>query len=427
MKKILLTTPLTILLTILFLAPAGEIWAASLFIPMDNSQTDHLKAYGVVYKALDKGDKAQWLLNYRGGSFLIDYSNETANLCLLMGVVAEQITSGQVADIYRRIEVENMERVELEKAPRIAVYSPPSSQPWDDAVTLALTYAEIKYDIIWDEEVLSGALDDYDWLHSHHEDYTGQDGKFYAAFRNQLWYQADVKNNEEMARKLGYAKVSGMKLDVALTIYDYVRRGGFFFAMCSAPETIDIALAAEGVDIVPRQFDGDPVDPDAQSRLDYSKTFAFENFKVTLDPMLYRHSDIDTYPDRIMRFFSQENDFFYLFDFAAKLDPVPTMLTQNHVNTIDGFMGQSTAWRKSLLKKFVTVLGQPDNFDEVRYIHGNLGRGTFTFLSGHDPEDYQHMVHDPPTDLSLHRNSPGYRLILNNVLFPAAKRKERKT
>ena len=319
------------------------------------------------------------------------------------------------------------ERVELEKAPRIAVYSPPSSQPWDDAVTLALTYAEIPYDIVWDEEVLTGALDDYDWLHSHHEDYTGQYGKFYAAFRNQLWYQADVKNNEEMARKLGYAKVSEMKLDVALTIYDYVRRGGFLFAMCSAPETIDIALAAEGVDVVPRQFDGDPVDPDAQSRLDFEKTFAFENFKVTLDPMLYRHSDIDTYPDRLMRFTGQENDFFYLFDFAAKLDPVPTMLTQNHVNTVDGFMGQSTAWRKSLLKKFVTVLGQPDNFDEVRYIHGNLGRGTFTFLSGHDPEDYQHMVHDPPTELQLHRNSPGYRLILNNILFPAAKRKERKT
>jgi hypothetical protein len=427
MKKLLLTTLFTALVTVLLFASAGQIWAASLFIPMDDTQTDHLKAYGVVYKALDKESKAEWLLNYRGGSFLIDYSDETANLCLLMGVMAEQITSGQVADIYRRIEVENMERVELEKAPRIAVYSPPSSQPWDDAVTLALTYAEIKYDIIWDEEVLSGGLEDYDWLHSHHEDYTGQYGKFYAAFRNQLWYQADVKNNEEMARKLGYAKVSDMKLDVALTIYDYVRRGGFLFAMCSAPETIDIALAAEGVDIVPRQFDGDPVDPDAQSRLDYSKTFAFENFKVTLDPMLYRHSDIDTYPDRLMRFTSQENDFFYLFDFAAKLDPVPTMLTQNHVNTVDGFMGQSTAWRKSLLKKFITVLGQPDNFDEVRYIHGNLGRGTFTFLSGHDPEDYQHMVHDPPTDLSLQRSSPGYRLILNNILFPAAKRKERKT
>ena len=416
-----------ILLTLLPFLMTGQLWAASIFIPMDNTQTDHLKAYGVVYKALDKGDKAQWLLNYQGGSFLIDYSEETINMCLLMGVVAEQVTSGQVADIYRRIEVENMERVELEKAPRIAVYSPPSSQPWDDAVTLALTYAEIPYDIVWDEEVLTGALDDYDWLHSHHEDYTGQYGKFYAAFRNQLWYQADVKNNEEMARKLGYAKVSEMKLDVALTIYDYVRRGGFLFAMCSAPETIDIALAAEGVDVVPRQFDGDPVDPDAQSRLDFEKTFAFENFKVTLDPMLYRHSDIDTYPDRLMRFTGQENDFFYLFDFAAKLDPVPTMLTQNHVNTVDGFMGQSTAWRKSLLKKFVTVLGQPDNFDEVRYIHGNLGRGTFTFLSGHDPEDYQHMVHDPPTELQLHRNSPGYRLILNNILFPAAKRKERKT
>jgi len=394
---------------------------------MDDSQTDHLKAYGVVYKALDNGAKAEWLLNYQGGSFLIDYSQQVVDMCLLMGVRHEQVSSGQVADIYRIIEVENMERVELEKAPSIAVYSPPSMQPWDDAVTLALTYAEIKYDVIWDEEVLSGGLDDYDWLHCHHEDFTGQYGKFYAAFRHQLWYQADVTANEDMAKKLGYSKVSQMKFDVALTIYDYVRRGGFFFTMCSAPETIDIALAAEGVDIVPREFDGDPVDPGCQEKLDFDKTFAFENFTISTDPLLYHHSDIDTYPDRQVRFPRETDDFFYLFDFAAKLDPVPTMLTQDHVNTVDGFMGQTTGFRRSLLKKFVTVLAQPDNFDEVRYVHGNLGRGTFTFLSGHDPEDYRHMVHDPPTDLALHKNSPGYRLILNNVLFPAAKKKERKT
>lgn len=405
----------------------GSANSASLLIPMDDTQSDHLKAYGVVFRSLDKGEKAEWLLNYRGGSFLINYSTEMGDLCLLMGVTVEQISEGQIADIYRQIEVENMERVELEKAPEIAVYSPPSAQPWDDAVTLALNYAEIKYDIIWDEEVLNGVLDDYDWLHCHHEDFTGQYGKFYAAFHGQVWYQNDVKINEDMAARMGYTKVSDMKLDVARTIYDFVRRGGFLFTMCSAPETIDIALAAENVDIVPRQFDYDPVDPGAQSKLDYSKTFAFENFTVTLDPMLYRHSDIDTYPDRQMRFMRAEDDFFFLFDFAAKLDPVPTMLVQCHTNTVGGFMGQTTAFRKSLLKKFVTVLGQPDNYDEVRYIHGNLGRGTFTFLSGHDPEDYRHMVGDPPTELELHKNSPGYRLILNNVLFPAAKRKERKT
>ena len=405
----------------------GSANSASLLIPMDDTQSDHLKAYGAVFRSLDKGEKAEWLLNYRGGSFLINYSIEMGDLCLLMGVTVEQISEGQIADIYRQIEVENMERVELEKAPEIAVYSPPSAQPWDDAVTLALNYAEIKYDIIWDKEVLNGVLDDYDWLHCHHEDFTGQYGKFYAAFHGQVWYQNDVKINEDMAARMGYTKVSDMKLDVARTIYDFVRRGGFLFTMCSAPETIDIALAAENVDIVPRQFDYDPVDPGAQSKLDYSKTFAFENFTVTLDPMLYRHSDIDTYPDRQMRFMRAEDDFFFLFDFAAKLDPVPTMLVQCHTNTVGGFMGQTTAFRKSLLKKFVTVLGQPDNYDEVRYIHGNLGRGTFTFLSGHDPEDYRHMVGDPPTELELHKNSPGYRLILNNVLFPAAKRKERKT
>ncbi|MFH1372725.1 MAG: asparagine synthetase B [bacterium] len=415
-----------VLLLIGTLAPVTAE-AASLLIPMDDTQTDHLKAYGVVYKSLDKGYTGEWLLDYRSGSFLLDNSEEIVNLCLLAGVSFEQVTSGQVADIYREIEVGDMERVELEKAPRIAVYSPPYAEPWDDAVTLALNYAEIKYDLVYDEEVLSGALDEYDWLHCHHEDFTGQYGKFYAAFRNQLWYQSEVRSNEETARKLGYSKVSLLKLDLALDIYDYVRRGGFLFSMCSAPETIDIALAAAGVDIVPAEFDGDPVDPGLRDKLDFDRTFAFENFQPTIDPMLYRHSNIDTYPDRLVRFAGQPDDFFYLFDFAAKLDPIPTMLTQNHVNTVSGFMGQTTGFRKSLLKKFVIVLGQPDNFDEVRYIHGNLGQGTFTFLSGHDPEDYQHMVHDPPTDLTLHKNSPGYRLILNNILFPAAKKKQRKT
>ena len=419
MKKILLAL-------VLFIVPLN-VAASSLFIPMDDTQNDHLKAYGAVYKALAKGYKAQWLLNYRGGSFLVDHSRETSDICLLMGVTAQEISSADVADIYQKIEVENMERVELEKAPRIAVYVPPTNDPWDDAVTLALTYAEIPYETVWDEEILSGALDDFDWLHSHHEDYTGQYGKFYGAFRNEPWYQAQVKANEEEAHKLGYRKVSELKRDVAKVIYDYVRRGGFFFSMCSAPETIDLALAADGVDIVPAEFDGDPVDPGATSKLDYSKTFAFENFTPNYNPMQYRRSDIDTYPERMMRFPNEESDFFYLFEFSAKLDPVPTMLVQDHVNTVNGFMGQVTGFKKSLLKKHVTILGMPDNYDEVRYIHGNLGRGTFTFLSGHDPEDYQHMINDPPTDLSLHKHSPGYRLILNNVLFPAAKKKERKT
>jgi len=404
-----------------------QITAASILIPMDETQTDHLKAYGVVYKALDKGIKGQWLLNYRGGSFLLDQSQDIADMGLLMGVTMESITSGQVSDIMAQIEVENMERVELEKAPHIAVYSPPNLRPWDDAVTLALTYAEIKYDVVWDEEVLNGGLDDYDWLHCHHEDFTGQYGKFYASFRNELWYQADVRTSEELASKLGYNKVSLMKRDVAKTVAEFVKRGGFFFTMCSAPETIDIALAADGVDIVPREFDGDPVDPGGAGKLDFSKTFAFENFTPNFDPMAYRRSNIDTYPERLMRFKTPDQDFFFLFEFSAKLDPVPTMLTQCHVSTINGFMGQVTGFRKSLMKKHVTVLGQPDNFDEVRYLHGNYGRGTFTFYAGHDPEDYQHMINDPPTELNLQKNSPGYRLILNNILFPAAKKKERKT
>lgn len=419
-------TRLLVSILLALLLPVGS-FANSLLIPMDETQSDHLKAYGVVYKVLSKGSKAEWLLNYRAGSFLMEYSPEALDLCLLAGVSYEQVTSGQVAEIYRQIEVENMERVELEKAPRIAVYSPPSLQPWDDAVTLALSYAEIPYDVVWDEEVLSGTLEDYDWLHCHHEDFTGQYGKFYSAFRQEPWYQADVRTNEEMAKKLGYNKVSLLKLDVAKTIYDYVRRGGFLFSMCSAPETFDIALAAEGVDIVPREFDGDPVDPDAQSRLDFTKTFCFENFQITTDPLLYRRSNIDTYPDRLVRFGQPAEDYFFLFEFSAKLDPVPTMLVQDHTNTVNGFMGQVTGFRKSLLKKSVVVLAEPEGFDEVRYLHTNVGRGTVTFYAGHDPEDYQHMVNDPPTELKLYKNSPGYRLILNNVLFPAAKRKERKT
>ncbi len=416
----------SIFIIVLFAFAIG-VSAQITLIPMDDTQTDHLRAYGIAYKALQMGMTVEWLLNYRAGSFVFDSNDELSALCLLRGVYTEEINSSQLSDIYRTIEVENMERVILEKEPAIAVYSPTNVEPWDDAVTLALTYADIKYDLIWDEEVLTGALDDYDWIHLHHEDFTGQYGKFYASFHNELWYRQEVETNERMARKLGFHKVSEMKKEVARTIKDYVRRGGFMFAMCSACETIDIALAAENTDICPSQFDGDPIDPDAQERLDYSQCLAFENFRPSYDPLLYRHSDIDTYPERLVRFPDQSVDYFYLFEFSAKLDPVPTMLVQDHVGMISGFMGQNTAFRKSLLKKYVTILGMPEGFDEVRYIHGNFGRGTFTFLSGHDPEDYRHMVNDPPTDLSLHKNSPGYRLILNNVLFPAAKKKERKT
>ncbi len=421
MKKI------TLLILLLSLFTIEGLQAQVTMIPMDDTQTDHLKAYGIAFKALQMGKKVEWLLNYRGGSFVYDDNEELAGLCLLRGVVTEQISSAQLADIYRTIDVENMERVVLEKPPAIAVYSPKNVEPWDDAVTLALNYADIKYDLIWDAEVLSGALDDYDWIHLHHEDFTGQYGKFYAAFRNQLWYRQEVETNEALARKLGFHKVSEMKGAVARAVVDYVRRGGFLFAMCSATETFDIALAAENDDICPREFDGDPIDPNAQARLDYTKSLAFENFTVSLDPYEYRHSNIDTYPERLVKFPTPDNDYFYLFEFSAKLDPVPTMLVQDHVGKLKGFMGQTTAFRKSLIKKYVTILGEVEGFDEARYIHGNFGRGTFTFLSGHDPEDYQHMVEDPPTDLSLHKNSPGYRLILNNVLFPAAKKKERKT
>ncbi len=417
-----------ILLTGLFLLIfTGNILAGMLLIPMDDVQTDHLKAYGVIYACLKDNQQAEWLLNYRAGSFLIDDNPGNRDLCLIRGVGFEPVSSAAVAEVFRTIEVENMERARLEKAPNVAVYSPSTLQPWDDAVRLALEYAEIPYDMLWDEEVLNGELEQYDWLHLHHEDFTGQYGKFYASFHNQLWYQQDVATNEAMARKLGFNKVSECKKAVARTIKDYVTRGGFLFAMCSAAETLDIALAAHSTDIVPAVFDGDPIDPGCQSKLDFSATLAYENFTLELDPMRYRHSNIDTYPDRLERFTLPDDDIFFLFEFSAKFDPVPTMLVQCHTGAVGGFMGQTTGLRKSLLKKFVIVLGQPLEYDEVRYIHGNHGRGTFTFLSGHDPEDYRHMVHDPPTELELHKHSPGYRLILNNVLFPAAQKKERKT
>lgn len=404
-----------------FLFPQGKI-----FIPMDLSQTDHLKAYGITFHALQKGYKADWLLNYRGGSFLIDFSNELATECLVEGVYSENISLAEANNIYAEVQSEdnNMDVVRLEKAPKIAVYVPPGFQPWDDAVTLALEYAKVPYDKIWNDEIIRDDLSKYDWLHLHHEDFTGQYGKFYASFSNAQWYIDQQIAYENNAKKNGFKKVSEMMKEVARTIKAYVGQGGFLFAMCSATDSYDIALAAENVDICAQMYDGDPADPQAQSKLDYSKTLAFTNFKLEMNPYVYEYSDIDIQPIEIG---NMENDYFTLFEFSAKYDPVPTMLTQNHVNVIRGFMGQTTMFRKNLIKNSVIILAERQGTDQVRYIHGNFGRGTFTFYGGHDPEDYQHAVGDPPTDLSLYKNSPGYRLILNNILFPAATKKKQKT
>ena len=413
---------------LLFLFLFGALARAQyLLIPMDLSQNDHLKAYGIAYWVLTKGVNVEWLLNYRGGSFLFTDSPVFENECWLRGVSFQQINGGQVNAIYAEIESHNMERVLLEKAPTIAVYSPPNYQPWDDAVTLALTYAEIPYDIIYDRKVLAGVLQNYDWLHLHHEDFTGQYGKFWGAFRNEPWYIKQQMEAEKLARELGFTKVSKEKLAVAKEIRSYVEKGGFLFAMCSATDALDIALAAEKTDICDAVFDGDGIDPDYQSKLDFSKTFAFQNFHLITDPGIYEFSDIDIPPSYMPRLRDPETDYFTLFEFSAKYDPVPTMLTQDHVNVVKGFMGQTTMFRKDKIKPTVTIMGQVEGTDEVKYIHGNRGKGTFTFYGGHDPEDYTHRVGDPPTDLSLHKNSPGYRLILNNVLFPAARKKKLKT
>jgi len=399
---------------------------SKILIYMDLQQTDHLKAYGVTFNAIQEGMIGDWLLNYRGGSFMFDYSDKLAFQCRLKGVGFQTITIEEAVQIYSFVQSEeqNMEVVRLEKSPKIAVYVPPNFQPWDDAVTLALDYAEVKYDKIWIEEILRGDLEKYDWLHLHHEDFTGQYGKFYASFSNAPWYIEQQNIYENEARKLGFKKVSEMEKAVVLTIKNYIGQGGFLFAMCSATDSYDIALSALNVDIVDRMYDGDPPDPDAQKKLDFSQTLAFENFELEMNPLIYEYSNIDIQPFEVG---DQRNDYFSLFEFSAKYDPVPTMLTQNHVNVIRGFMGQTTMFRKNLIKNSVYILGERPGTDQVKYIHGNYGRGTFTFYGGHDPEDYQHAVGDPPTDLNLHKNSPGYRLILNNILFPAAKKKEQKT
>jgi len=398
-----------------------------LLIPMDLMQKDHLKAYGIAYWVLTKGINIEWVLNFRGGSFLIDNYSDIKTECQVRGVTVETITAQEALLIYNTVENNNMGIVLLEKAPKIAIYTPPNKQPWDDAVTLALTYAEIPYATLWDEEVFQGQLEQYDWLHLHHEDFTGQYGKFYRNYHTAGWYIEQKAQFEALAQRLGFPSVHEEKKALARVIKAYVAEGGFLFAMCSATDSYDIALAEEEVDGAAAVFDGTPVDPQIQTKLDYSKTFAFTDFKVITDPMIYEFSDID-YP-------SSENpvtrgadvDYFTLFEFSAKYDPVPTMLTQDHVPVIKGFMGQTTGFNREKIKKHVLILGEDPTTPQVKYLHGNYGQGTFTFLGGHDPEDYQHFVGDPPTDLSLHRNSPGYRLILNNILFPAARKKERKT
>ena len=398
-----------------------------IIIPMDQAQNDHLKAYGIAYFTLAKNTNIEWLLNYRGGSFLLDAHQFVQTECRIRGVTFEQVNAAGLINIYTAIEQGNMDIVLLEKKPKIAIYSPPNKQPWDDAVTLALTYAEVDYETLWDEEVHLGQLEKYDWLHLHHEDFTGQYGKFYRSHHNAQWYRDQKQQFEAVAAKLGYPSVHEQKKAIARIIKSYVGNGGFLFAMCSATDSYDIALSMGNVDGVHSVFDGDAINPNIQSSLDYGQSFAFENFKLLPDPMVYEFSDIDFPPSNNPVTRGAEADYFSLFEFSAKYDPVPTMLTQNHVAIVKGFMGQTTGFHKDRIKNHIVVMGEDPASDQVKYLHGNFGKGTFTFYGGHDPEDYQHFVGDPPTDLSLHRNSPGYRLILNNILFPAARKKERKT
>lgn len=405
----------------------GQAFASFLLIPMDeDSQKNHLKAYGITYQSLLQGKKVQWLLNYRGGSFLLEDTEAFRRECTIRGVSFEVVSEAESVQILEFIASpsQNMESVVLEKAPKIAVYSPKNNQPWDDAVTMVLQYAEIPYEVVYDQEVLGDKLLLYEWLHLHHEDFTGQYGKFYGAFRTAPWYIDNKVNSEARAAEMGYTKVSQQKLDVALKIRDYVFGGGFMFAMCSATDSFDIALSAEGIDICEVMFDGDPSEKGYQSKLDFDRTFAFTDFLLERNPVVYEFSNIDTTRKRKVL---KSEDYFDLKEFSAKWDMIPSMLCQNHTLLVKGFMGQTTAFESSLIKPTVMVLGQNNVNGEARYIHGVKGKGMFTFFGGHDPEDYQHRVGDPKTELDLHPNSPGYRLILNNVLFPAARKKKQKT
>ena len=414
------------ILLLVFLLSFSFSHASYILINMDDQQTNHLKAYGIAFLSIENEINVKWLLNYKGGSFLIKSNNFIENECKTRNVsysLIADIQSNKILSDISRNDV-NQEIISLEKAPKIAIYSPKNKQPWDDAVTLALTYAEIPYDIIYDEEVINNLLPLYDWLHLHHEDFTGQYGKFYASFKNASWYKEQKKSFEKNAKELGFNKVSQAKLAVAKKIKEYVLSGGFLFAMCSATDSYDIALASEGMDICQHMFDGDPIDNDIDTKLNYNNTLAFKDFELVKNPNRYEFSSIDATQTRKIK---PNLDFFTLFDFSAKWDPIPTMLCQNHMQVIKGFMGQTTSFRNKYLKSDVIVMGETKSTNESRYIHGKLGNGTWTFYGGHDPEDYQHKVGDPKTDLSLHPNSPGYRLILNNILFPAAKKKKLKT
>lgn len=396
---------------------------------MDESQTNHLKAYGVAYWVLSKDVTIDWMLNYRGGSFLLPATTGVENELIIRGVSYELISDATAAQLESQIVSpgSNMDMMKLEKVPKIAVYSPKTKMPWDDAVTLALTYSEIPYTLVYDDELMSDELTKYDWLHLHHEDFTGQYGKFYSSFSQYGWYQQQQKDYEASARKHGFVKVSQLKLAIAQKIRTFVAGGGFLFAMCSATDSFDIALAADGVDFIEAMYDGDPANPGAESQFDFEKTLAFENFKLRKDPLEYEFSDIDNTEARRSRALNEGNDFFKLFQFSAKWDPIPTMLTQNHTYLIKGFYGQTTSFKNKVIKPDVVIMGQNDAAVEAKYIHGIFGNGFWTFYGGHDPEDYQHRVGEEPTDLNLYPNSPGYRLILNNILFPAAKKKKRKT
>ena len=404
-----------------------SVTADKLIIPMDQTQKNHLKAYGIAFWVLEQEQEVEWLLNYKGGSFMMDHYENIEKECLLRGVSFTSVSENGANKLKDEIAnpAVNADVVKLLKVPKIAVYSPKTAQPWDDAVTMVLTYAEIPYDVVFDDEVLDGKLPTYDWLHLHHEDFTGQYGKFYASFRNAPWYKEQVAEAEAMAEKHGFSKVSELKLAVSKKIRDFTVGGGFLFAMCSATDSYDIAMSADETDICERMFDGDPIDPGAQSQLDFTKTFAFKDFKIEKNPMRYEVSSIDVNPRT--RGVREPNDLFALNEFSAKWDVIPTILTQNHERIIKAFMGQTTAFKKEHVKSSVIIMGENKSLSEARYIHGTMGKGQFTFYGGHDPEDYQHMVGEPPTDLALHPNSPGYRLILNNILFPSVKKKKQKT
>jgi hypothetical protein len=418
MKKLLI-------LVLIFIS--NSIWASFIYVPMSSdNQKNHLKAYGIVYFGLEAGLKSKWLLNYDGGAFLIENNKAIENECKIRGVSYEIVSDAKAQLILQEISSpsSNQEAVTLEKAPKIAVYSPKDKMPWDDAVTMVLTYAEIPFDVIYDKDVLADKLLIYEWLHLHHEDFTGQYGKFYGSFRTAPWYIQGKKNAEKLATELGFNKVSEEKLAVAKKIRDYVIGGGFMFAMCSATDSFDIALAAEGVDIAEAMFDGDATTRNYQSEINFNKTFAFKDFELVKNPITYEFSSIDMTGKRRI---PKTSDYFSLIEFSAKWDPVPTMLTQNHTTLVKGFMGQTTSFDRNTVKTNVLILGENKTNREARYIHGTKGKGMFTFYGGHDPEDYTHRVGDPKTELDLHPTSPGYRLILNNVLFPAAKKKKQKT